>query len=262
MVEPSSPSVIAPIEALLFASARLMAMFSVFPLLQQKVVGNVMRAGLALSIGCLVAPDVYAELPEKIGLTTILWITGKESFIGILLGYGAGLLYWAVEGLGTFIDQQTGASSSAVVEPLFGHPQGPTAGFLIQIINALLLSSSGFLSLLSVVFYSYAVWPVFSNAPRLSELLEVLLTGQWNSLTDMMIKLSAPIVLLLALIDVALGLVSRYLHTFDVHFQSMAVKQLAAIVMLIVVLQMLFDSSMAFFSPASQVRLMVEHLAR
>ena len=257
----SSTSFIVPIEAMLFASTRLMAMFIVFPLLQQKAVGNMVRAGLAVSLGCLVVPVTFAQMPQVMDASQIIFIVAKEAMIGVMLGYCAGLLFWAVEGMGSFVDQQTGASSSAVVEPMSGHPQGPTGGFLLQIFGTLLMTSGGFLTLLRAVYDSFVVWPVFATAPILARGFDQFLTLQWDSLTDLLLKLSAPIVLLLVLIELALGLVARYLHSLDVHFQSMAIKQIVSIVMLATLLTMFFSTAMAMFSPDSQVRLFIHRVS-
>lgn len=257
----SPVSFIEPVEALLFASMRLMAMFITFPILQQKAVGNMIRAGVAVSLACFVLPVTWAQMPRAMDAGQIILIVAKEAMIGVLLGYSAGLLLWAVEGMGSFVDLQTGASSSAVVEPLSGHPQGPTGGFLLQLVSTLLLTSGGFLTLLRAVYDSYLVWPVFSTTPILARGLDQFLTLQWDSLTDLLLKLSAPIVLLLVLIELALGLVARYMHSLDVHFQSMALKQLASIIMLIVLLNMFFASAMELLSPESQVRALIQHIS-
>jgi type III secretion protein T len=95
---------------------------------------------------------------------------------------------------------------------------------------------------------------VFATAPILARGFDQFLTLQWDSLTDLLLKLSAPIVLLLVLIELALGLLARYLHSLDVHFQSMAIKQIVSIVMLATLLTMFFSTAMAMFSPDSQVR--------
>lgn len=254
-------SFIEPMEALLFASTRLMAMFIVFPILQQKAVGNLVRAGLAVSLACLVLPLTWAQMPHTMDAAQIIFVVAKEAMIGVLLGYCAGLLLWAVEGMGGFVDLQTGANSSAVVEPMSGHPQGPTGGFLLQLFSTLLLTSGGFLTLLRAVFDSYLVWPVFSTVPILARGFDQFLTLQWDSLTDLLLKLSAPIVLLLVLIELALGLVARYMHSLDVHFQSMALKQLASTIMLMVLLNMFFSSAMDLFSPESQVRALIHRIS-
>lgn len=243
-----------PFKALLFSMPRWMGFMVIFPMLNPKAVTMPVTHSVTVLMACMVSPLVHAELPPVLPFLSTVVIVGKEVFVGVLIGFFAGAMFWAVDSLGALIDQQTGASMGGMIDPISGHPEGPTGGFLIQLVSVLLLTSSGFLMLLAVIFDSYSVWPVFEPWPNFATSFDSLMMSYFSGLFDMILKLAAPVLALLLLIELSLGLVQRQMPTLNVFFFSLPLKQGAAILMLALMLGMLGQTLVDEMSPAGMVR--------
>ncbi len=103
--------------AFALGSTRLMVFAMVAPFMGSAVVTGTAKSALVLSLYLVIHPAVLEALPVHGELTgavylTILFLALKEAFIGFILGWLAGLVFWAVEAAGMFIDNQRGAASA------------------------------------------------------------------------------------------------------------------------------------------------------
>lgn len=243
-----------PLKALAFGSARLMAFFMVFALLDAGNVRGMVRGAVVLALAVMVAPMAFVQLPASLPPGTVVALAAKEVLLGVLLGVAASQLLWVVQSVGALIDQQTGIGTAAMIDPVNGHQEGPTPGFLNIVFVNLLLGSGGFLALMGAVFDSYALWPVFDAWPRLDERLQWLVAAQWRSLSELTVRLAAPVLLTLLLVELGLGLMQRYLTTLNVFFFSQALKILIAFFLLGLLLATLWDQMLAEMNPERGVR--------
>ncbi len=105
--------------ALLCATVRIQLALAIIPLFTRQNVPGLMRAAIGVSLSVVLVPGVLASLragsPSSPMLALILV---KEAFIGLLLGYAVATLFWAIEAVGFFIDNQRGASIASTLDPL------------------------------------------------------------------------------------------------------------------------------------------------
>lgn len=249
-----STGLLDPLKALLFASARLMAFFAVFSLLDSGNIRGVVRMAVVLSLALMVVPLVYPAMPVRLTALQTLGLMAKEGLLGGLMGFAANQLLWVVQSVGALIDQQTGIGTAAMVDPVNNAQEGPTPGLLNTVFVNLLLASGSFLALLRAVFDSYALWPVFSHWPRIDERIEWLVTMQWRSLTDLTVKIVSPVILALLVVELGLGLMQRYLTTLNVFLFSQGVKIVVGLFMLALVLASFWDTVLAELDPQRMIR--------
>jgi type III secretion protein T len=246
-----------PLRVLAFAAARIGGAFIIFPMLEEKVVSGMARNCIIVSMGLIILPVVHAQMPEKISMMMTVMLMGKEVFLGVLMGFGAALVFWVFDAVGAIIDQQTGSTLSGVMDPLQGHPEGPTGGFLVQLVSVFLMTSGGFLLFLGAIYESYSVWPVFTFWPTMDARLEYLSIAQWHRMMELIIKISAPILVVFLFVEFSLGLMQRYATTLNVFFLSQPIKQLLASVLLGVLLVMLGTELFSGFDVTTAVRSMM-----
>ena len=228
---------------------RLLALFAVVPFLQSSLIGGMVRNGLLLMLAIFFSP-LAADLPAAAPSAWVL-IVLKEGLIGLLLGLGFGIFVWALQSVGTLIDFQTGSGNASFFDPVAGHDSGPTSQFLGWMVITLFVSSGGMLSLLGVVAESYRLWPVGSFLPDLGRVLESFAIREGDTLFHWIVKLAAPVLLVLMLVEIGAGLISRAAPQLNVFVFTQPLKSLLAILMMTLFLYFVYDSLRVFLNPGN-----------
>lgn len=226
--------------ALILAATRLTAFFLVLPLLSRSLVTGLVRNGLVASMALIVQPAVRAAIPEA-GLPAldILAIMGKETLIGGAMGFAFGAVFWGLEGAGFFIDNQRGAAIAGSIDPLSGSDSAPLGIAFLQIFTAWVFVSGAFLSLLGLVYDSYALWPVLSFVPQLSDDLPGFFLAVADKVMRLTVLLSGPVFIAMFASELALALISRFAPQLNVFVLAMPVKSGVAFFILVLYLPFL-----------------------
>lgn len=230
---------------------RLVAVFAVAPFLSGQLITGPTRNGLLLMLALFLSP-VVGELPPLTMVQTLL-LAAKESVIGLLLGLGFGIFIWAIQSVGDLIDFQTGAANAAFFDPVGGHEGGPTGGFLGWLAITLFVAAGGLLAMLGVVFDSYRLWPVASFLPDTGRVLEEFAIRQGDTLFLWIVKLAAPVILVLVLVELGMGLINRVAPQLNVFVFSQPLKSLLATLMMLLFLFFVYESLQDFLRPSNGV---------
>lgn len=210
---------------------RIMALFTVVPFLGGGIVTGSLRMAIAVPLAAFLWPllPTFSQLsagrtPDET-LFLILAIMAKEIFIGLALGWLVGIMFWAVESAGFFIDNQRGGSSAQMTDPWSIDQTSPTGSLLFQTMVFLFYSGGGFLAFLSMLFATYQLWPVGELLPwPTSSQFPLLFAGEFGRLFLYVVLLSAPIVIVCFLSDFCLGIINRFAQQLNVFVLSMGVK--------------------------------------
>ena len=222
-------------------------LFLVVPYLSRAMIPGGIRRGLVFMVALLTLPlaaDPAGLSPPMIGLLMF-----KEGFIGLLLGLGLGVFVWAVQSVGDLVDFHTGAANARFFDPAFGHEGGPTGAFLGWLVAVLFVSSGGLLGLLGLLVESYRVWPQADFAPDLRHLVQAFAIHQGDQLFAWIVKLGAPVLLVLMLVDMGLGLIGRFVPQLNIFVIAQPLKSLVAIFMLLISLGLLGQTLAEFLRP-------------
>jgi type III secretion protein T len=224
----------------------------VLPFFSGNMMPGLVRNGLVLMLAIVMAPLAGAELPAfSVGLG--LAVAAKEALIGLLLGLGLGLFVWALQGVGELVDYQSGSSNAAFFDPVAGHELGPTAKFLGWLAITLFVSSGGLLALVGTIADSYRLWPVASFFPKTGLVLEQFVVRQGDTLLQWIVKLASPVIVVLVLVEMGMGLISRVAPQLNVFVLAQPVKSLLAHLMLLLFLVLVHSSMQDFLRPDNSV---------
>lgn len=216
------------------AMARVVSCFSVVPFLGGNMLPQYIRNTLVFAIFLSVYPYVAPTAPETLPLTTAALLMAKEVFIGLLMGFMVGIIFWSAEITGFLIDNQRGASMANVLDPLYGHNTSPLGTLLLQLVTVLFFATGGFLVFLEGVFESYRFWPVYDFFPSMDLGIAPFFLEKADQLMRMGLLLASPFLIGIFLIDLSLGLINRFVPQFNVFFLSMPVKSgLASMLMVL-----------------------------
>lgn len=230
---------------------RLLAIFAVVPYLSGSMLTGLVRNGLLLMLAIFMSP-LAGELPSA-SLGMWLLIACKEALIGLMLGLGFGIFIWALQSVGDLIDFQTGSGNASFFDPTAGHENGPTGEFLGWLAITLFVSSGGLLALLGVVADSYRLWPVGSFFPDMGAVLEQFVIHQGDTLFLWIVKLASPVLLVLLLVELGAGLISRAAPQLNVFVFAQPLKSLLATLMMLLFLYFVYDSLREFLRPDNGV---------
>lgn len=225
---------------ILLALPRVSAAILIVPLFPTNLFPTLLRGALAVSLSLSLYPHMAASMPTA--LTPVAWIAlvGKETLIGSLLGFGVGSLVWAFEWAGGIIDLQVGFANAQIFDPFGGQDASPMGQLMMRIGVILFVAGGGLQVIASLLFESFHLWPVTSFYPSTARLAE-LADSSVQSLADLVVRLVAPVLLLLALVDLGFGLVGRVVPQLNVFFFTMPLKGALAALMIALYLSYLAD---------------------
>jgi len=215
--------------------SRMLVAFSIVPLFVGNSVPGMIRvifvAGLAMSL----LPLAFADSPlASIPLASMPLYVAKEAAVGLIVGLLASAGFWALYAAGALIEHQAGLSFAATIDPLTAESESLLGTLLMRIFTTLFLVTGGLLALISMLFDSYAIWPLSTMVPAVSSLALVdTMLQSLATLLGLALKVAAPFVILMLMIEIAIGLLSRFAPSLNAFFVSLPLKVLALSVMLL-----------------------------
>jgi type III secretion protein T len=221
---------------LLAAMPRVGAAVTVAPLFPVSLFPTLLRGAVAVPLCLFLYPHLAAHMPPT--LDPLIWVAlvGKEAFIGALIGFAVGTLIWALESVGAMMDFQIGLSNAQFFDPFGGHDAGPLSAFMVRLGIILFVVGGGLQVFVSVLFESFRLWPLASFYPALDERLAQFAGESAGSFVELVVRLAAPAILLLALIDLGFGLVNRVVPQLNVFYFTMPIKATVAALMIAIYL--------------------------
>jgi type III secretion protein T len=236
---------------LLYVMPRLLPVMLIMPIFNEEIVTGLVRNGLAVVIAAFVAPVID---PEQIAdLPFLVWclLAAKEAVIGVLLAGAMSAVLFAIQGVGYLIDFQTGSGNASFFDPMGGHEGGPTSGFLNFVAIALFVTAGGLQMIVQVFAQSYAWWPIGSLLPNFSEVMSTFILRQTDAVFVWMVKIAAPVVIVLVLVEAGIGLVGRAVPQLNIFTFSQPVKSALAMLMMVLFLPLVYASLHDLLSPDS-----------
>ena len=196
--------------------------------------GPLTRNGVAAAMSLLVYPIVSAQIAEA-QLSALLFAgaAAKEFLVGMLCGSVVMVVFWSVQAVGNFIDNQRGATMASSMDPLVGEQSSPLGLFMTQSMVAVFFVTGLFNGLLSGIYHSYELWPATSFWPSMNVDVVTFFVAQFVLISQIALVVGGPVVIAMFLSELGLGFVSRFAPQLNVFFLSMPVKSAVASLMLI-----------------------------
>ncbi len=242
--------------AIILGMPRIFLIIQTAPFMGASVVTGQLRVTLVIACYMILHPMLLATLPDQ----DISGVSGsyplyaaiilKETFIGMLIGLLSGILFWAIQSAGFFIDNQRGASQASTSDPLSGEQTSPLGSFLFQAAVYVFFLSGAFMVFLRLIYNSYEIWPVMSLTPIdlvYNIELPLFFAKQVSYLMLLTMLLSGPIVMACLLTDISLGLMNRFASQLNVYVLAMPVKSALVAFLMIFYFTMLLQEIVPLF---------------
>lgn len=208
---------------------RVVSMLWLLPLFQSTSVSVVYKAGLSLIIafllfGPVVAPDLRGDA------FLLLLAVGKEILVGLSIGFFVRVLFSMVSAAGEVVSMQSGLSFARSMDPTLAVQTTVIEQFQSLLATMVFLGIDGHHTLLASLAASLRQVPPGAIAVR--PILSQYMIEAVGRLFAASLKICAPVVATLFLVDLALGILARMIPQVNVFIEGASIKILTSLAML------------------------------
>lgn len=220
------------------AVPRIGVAFTITPFFGSGLLLGIPRHGFILSTALVLIPILLlAPLPQQSPSPLLLCaLAVKEGLIGLLLGFGSSIGFWAMQAAGEYVDSQRGATAGAYFNPLLRGLNSPMGGLMLRFSIMLFLATGGFVVFLSALLTSFEIYPLWNFLPELKMVKANAVSLLASQLFELSVLYSAPLMVLFLLIDLGLGFMNRFVPSLNVFFFSLPVKSVAGLLLVTIYL--------------------------
>jgi flagellar biosynthetic protein FliR len=211
---------------------RLAGLMLFAPVLGGTRVPRRVKAALALVLAMCMCTGVTAplRLPDN-GLELALGIGGEMVF-GVAMGMVLSFVFIAAQWGGEMIGQQMGLNLSEVFDPQFGGGGSLVGELYFMLTTAVFLCIGGHLEMIRAVRLSFDALPLLSVGMN-ADLLDMLIK-LFTAAATLAMRLAAPVMVTMLVVDLALGCISKTIPQLNVMSAGLTLRSLVGMVVLIV----------------------------
>ncbi|WP_425258734.1 type III secretion system export apparatus subunit SctT [Rubrivivax sp. RP6-9] len=233
---------------------RFVVVLLVLPVTAEQIINNMSRMGIAMILALYVAMGRPWDELSSLSGAEIGFIALKEAILGLALGFAMSTVFWVVEYVGALIDTAAGFNNVQLQNPMSGEQSTPVSNLLGKLAGAVFFSIGGALFFAQAMFESYQAWPLADMMPSAQGMYAVFLEQQMGSVFSNMLKLAAPVLIVVMLIDVGIGLLSRSAEKLEPASLAQPIKGVVAVLMLLVMVSVVFEPLRQFLVPRGVVQ--------
>ena len=224
-------------------AARPSGILLVIPIFLRASLPNLVKIVIAIAFVLPIAQIMMVKLPQSSSFTVaqIVAVLAKELFFGAVLGLLLGLPFFSIQAVGEMMDNQRGISSLPIEEPATQQSASSTAILLSVASIASFFMFNGMRILIEIIYESYTIWPIMDFVPDYKFLNLEIIFSLIDRMMRYMLVISAPPVILLFVVDLALLLLARAAPSFNIPDLSPSLKSVVFIIFIMIYLVFLLD---------------------
>lgn len=233
--------------ALALVFCRIGTIFMIMPGIGESIVFRRARLMFALATTVLITPVLAPFMPKSpetmLGLITLVV---SEIAIGVFIGLIMRIMMSALDVAGTIISTSNGLASATIFNPMISEP-GSLIGITLASIALLLMFQTDLHHLmLRAVVDSYSLF-VPGNPPPIGDMSQTITTIVARAF-KIGLQLAAPVLIVITIMMVALGILSRLMPQLQIFFISLPLQLIVGFVIIIVTLPTLMLFFLGGFS--------------
>jgi len=207
------------------AMARWLPITSLTPFLGGRLVPAPIKIGLASVLSLALVPWLSLQAQAPLALGGLAWwaLLVKEIGIGVMLGFAGGIVFWAGQMGGRFVDTARGTVIANLFVPQTRLQSSMLGDFYFQLLIVLYMMAGGHRWFLSAVYDSYRLVPPMSPTFRVAGSADAFIEATAQAFV-IGVKLVAPAVVVIMMLDLVLGMANRMAPQLDVFFISLSLK--------------------------------------
>ena len=193
-------------QAFIVLVSRIGGILAALPVFSGRTIPLKVKVGLVLTLSLMLAPSI--PMPA-VSLDPMILVGGmvSEMTIGMTIGLAVRLMFGALEVAGELLGIQMGFGAVHLFDPTTSQQTPMVAQFFTMLASLIFLSLNAHLFAMATIIHSYESIPAFGAhlSPHLGE--EILLLSQ--RMFTIGLKLSAPVLITILLINVLMALLGR-----------------------------------------------------
>lgn len=205
-------------QSFLVLVSRIGGLLAALPVFSGRTVPMKVKLALILVLGMVLSPVIH--VPPALSPDPMFLAAGlvSELMIGLTIGLAVRLFFGALELAGEIVGTQMGFGVMHLFDPTTSQQTPIIAQFYTMLASLVFLSLNAHLLIVATIIYSYEAIPAFgaSLSPTIGE--EILLLSQ--RMFTIGLKLAAPVLITIFLINVLLALLGRAVPQVNVFVLS------------------------------------------
>lgn len=207
--------------------SRIVPIIYLTPFLGAKIALSVIKIGFAMLISLLLYPSLHPSMAniDYYSLTFIALLI-KEIWIGFIIGFIAQLPFYAFEALGYSIDTFRNAIVTGILDSYYQQETSLLGEFYFQLSIVIFFLINGHQYFLLALADSYTnisinAFPAFGG---INKIMLYKIIKEVGRIIIISLRLSAPVLLVMFLIDILSSLLNRISPYFNAFFYSLSIK--------------------------------------
>lgn len=192
----------------LLVAARLGGLIMFQPLLGAMAVPQRLRLLLVLGLAALVTPLVTVPAQGPTTLGSLALALGCELLLGGVIGLAGAMIFIGLQMGGQLIAQESGLAFGQIADPNTGVNQAVLGAFYMQLAAVIYMIVGGHRELLLACLDTFHSIPLLAVGDRFLVGAEFLVDAMQLG-GELAVRIAAPAVLTLFLVNVAMGFISR-----------------------------------------------------
>lgn len=211
------------LEFLLLIILRTSGLFLIAPILGYRTLPSAVRIGMVLIFSLILnATLADTSIPPITNEWQLLGFAVREITIGFLIGFFFEIIFIGVQAAGALVGYQIGFAMAALFDPAQAQETTVVSQFWFLFSALIFLSIDGHHLIIKSYVDSYTILPL--GAISLDPNLAAVIAKATAYVFVLALKIAAPVMVTLFLIDVALGTVSKMMPTMNVFFVGFPIK--------------------------------------
>jgi flagellar biosynthetic protein FliR len=205
--------------AVFWPLVRVLALFSVAPLLSHHAVPTRIKVALATSIAIVLMPIVPAPPISDVLTGPGLALLTQNIVIGVVIGFTVRLVFAALELAGEVIGLQTGLSFAGFFNPAMGVTQTAVSSFMSLLALLMFIAIDGHLMLIHALSESFRLFPLTGSIEFPLSFDRIARLG--GDVFAIGLTIALPFIAVMMLVNIVLGVLARVapqLNIFAVGF--------------------------------------------
>jgi len=192
----------------------------------------------ALTMSFVLFPQVgWQKLTTDIESIAIVTLAIKEVFVGLAFGFIARLFFMAVLMAGQIMSVTLGLSAAQLFNPGVGEVSTAFDQFYMVLATLFFFAILGHHSLISGIFQTFEIVPIQKTS--ISLLGSSSLAGMTSMVMALAVKMSAPIIIAILFMNVAVAVVGRAVPQINILITSLPINILAGFFVMFIALPLM-----------------------
>lgn len=201
---------------------RVASIFWLIPLFAVKNVSVYFKVAFSLVVTFVLIEVVPPPAIPMDDPYVVLLAIGKEALLGVTIGFSIRILFTAIQAAGEIISLQMGFSFARTMDPFSQTQTGVLDQFQYLLALMIFFAVDGHHLIIRGLCDSYKQLPLAS--PAISKGLMDYIISSTSSIFSLGLKIGAPVVVALFLVELSLGLLSRMMPQMNIFVEGLPVK--------------------------------------